>query len=93
MTLVGSLLAESDSLRHFLRERVAANSYEDLTTSEIVEAYAAYCPEKKWQPLPITEIQSKLEGLMLEMFGVSKSHSIKRNARTSADFTGCVCAH
>lgn len=88
--VVGSLLAESDSLRHFLRERVAANSYEDLTTTEIVEAYAAYCPEKKWQPLPITEIQAKLEGLMLEMFGVSKSHSIKRNEKSQRGFNG-VC--
>lgn len=88
--IVGSFLAESDSLRHFLRERVAANSYEDLTTTEIVEAYAVYCPEKKWQPLPITEIQAKLEGLMLEMFGVSKSHSIKRNDKNQRGFHG-VC--
>jgi putative DNA primase/helicase len=88
--IVGSLLAESDSLRHFLRDRVAANAYEDLTVTEIIEAYAAYCPERHWRPMPITEIQAKLEGLMLELFGVSKSHSIKRNDRNQRGFS-CVC--
>jgi hypothetical protein len=57
---------------------------------EIVEAYAAYCPERRWRPLPITEIQAKLEGLMLELFGVSKSHSIKRNDKNQRGFSG-VC--
>jgi hypothetical protein len=58
--------------------------------TEIVEAYAAYCPERRWRPLPITEIQAKLEGLMLELLGVSKSHSIKRNEKNQRGFS-CVC--
>jgi phage/plasmid-associated DNA primase len=86
--LVDSLLAESDSLRYFLQERVIADSYGDLTVAEIVEAYASYCPEKKWQSLPITEVQNKLEGLMLEMYGVTKRHDIKRNDKNQRGFTG-----
>ncbi len=76
--VVDSLLAESDSLRHFLTDRVVSHPYGDLSVSELVEGYAAYCPEKKWQPLPITEIQRQLEGLMLELFGASKCHGIER---------------
>lgn len=86
--VVDSLLAESDSLRFFLQDRVIADTYGDLTTSELVEAYAAYCPEKKWQPLPITEVQNKLEGLMLELFGVTKRHDIKRDLKNQRGFTG-----
>lgn len=86
--VVDSLLAESDSLRYFLQDRVIAASYESLTTSEIVEAYAAYCPERKWVALPITEVQNKLEGLMLELFGVTKRHDVKRNEKNNRGFSG-----
>jgi putative DNA primase/helicase len=86
--IVDSLLAESDSLRHFLQDRVVTNAWSDLTVSELVEAYAAYCPERRWQPLPITEVQNKLEGLMLELFGVTKRHDVKRNDKNQRGFSG-----
>ena len=86
--IVDSLLAESDSLRNFLQARVVADADGDLTVTEIVEAYAAYCPEQKWRALPITEVQRQLEGLMLELFGVSKSHGVERNERPQRGFRG-----
>jgi len=86
--IVDSLLAESDSLRHFLQERVIADSYGDLTVTELVEGYGAYCPERKWQPLPITEVHNKLEGLMLELFGVTKRHDVKREDKNQRGFSG-----
>lgn len=86
--IVNSLLAESDSLRHFLQDRVVADAWGDVTTSELVEAYAAYCPERHWQPLPITEVQNKLEGLMLELFGVTKRHDVKRHEKNQRGFSG-----
>jgi phage/plasmid-associated DNA primase len=85
---VNSLLAESDSLRWFLRENIAADSSGDLTVAEIVEGYAAYCPERKWQALPITEVQNKLEGMMLELFGVTKRHDIERREKSHRGFSG-----
>jgi putative DNA primase/helicase len=86
--VVDSLLAESDSLRHFLQEQIYVDAYGDVTTSEVIEAYAAYCPERRWQPLPITEVQNKLEGLMLELFGVTKRHDVKREGRSQRGFSG-----
>ncbi len=85
--VVDSLLAESESLRHFLQERVVPDAYGDLTVTEIVEAYAAYCPERRWHTLPITEVQNRLEGLMLELFGVTKSHDIKRHDKNQRGFS------
>ncbi len=85
--IVDSLLAESDSLRYFLQERLIADTYGDVTVTEIVEAYAAYCPERRWQPMPVTEVHSKLEGLMLELYGVTKSHDIKRNDKSQRGFS------
>ena len=49
--LVDSLLAESDSLRHFLQECVTVDETADATVTELVEAYAAYCPERNNFPL------------------------------------------
>jgi P4 family phage/plasmid primase-like protien len=90
--VVDSLLAESDSLRHFLQSRVRVDSYGDVTTNELIEAYAAYCPEHRWQPLPITEVQRQLEGLMLEIFGVSKGHSVERDGKGQRGFRGVKIA-
>jgi P4 family phage/plasmid primase-like protien len=85
--IVDSLLAESDSLRHFLQDRLIADTYGDVTVTEIVEAYAAYCPERHWHALPVTEVHNKLEGLMLELFGVTKSHDIKRKDKNQRGFS------
>jgi putative DNA primase/helicase len=85
--IVNNLLAESDSLRRFLQEAVA-EADGDLSVNEIVEAYAEFCPERGWNPLPITEVQRSLEGLMLELFHVTKSHCIKRNDRSVRGFFG-----
>lgn len=86
--VVDSLLAESDSLRHFLRDRLETRSWNDVTVNELVEAYAAYCPERRWQALSITDVQNKLEGLMLELFGVTKRHDVKRNDKNQRGFSG-----
>src|SRR4029450_1171141 len=84
---VTSLLAESYSLRYFLQDRLIADTYGDVTVTEIVEAYAAYCPERRWQPMPVTELHNKLGGLMLEQCGVTKSHDIKRNEKNQRGFS------
>jgi P4 family phage/plasmid primase-like protien len=86
--IVDSLLAESDSLRHFLDDCVVEDEHRDLTVTELVEAYAAYCPERKWQALPITEVQANLETLMLELFGVTKRHDIQRKEKSQRGFDG-----
>lgn len=86
--IVESLLAESDSLRFFLQDRVERSPGEDLSVSEIVETYAAFCPEMGWRPMPITEVQDSLEGLMLELFQVTKSHSLKRDGKAVRGFFG-----
>jgi hypothetical protein len=45
---VDQLLAESDSIRHFVTERIRPTKGGDLTTNEIVSAYFDYCSEKGW---------------------------------------------
>lgn len=84
--VVDSLLAESDSLRHFLDDQVERVEGDDLTVHEIEEAYAEYCPAQGWTPLPITIIRRQIEGLMLEMFRTVKVNSIERDGKSAKGF-------
>lgn len=86
--VVDSLLAESDSLRFFLRECVKHEKGSDLTVGEIVQAYAHYCPDKGWDPLPESRIGSQLGTLMLELFQTSKSNSCQRDGRATRGYRG-----
>jgi phage/plasmid-associated DNA primase len=86
--IVDSLLAESDSLRFFLSDRVERAGGADVSVNEMIEAYAAFCPDMGWNPMPITEVQHSLEGLMLELFQVTKSHCVKRDGSSVRGFFG-----
>jgi phage/plasmid-associated DNA primase len=86
--IVDGLLAESDSLRVFLRDCVDRAPGADVSVSELIEAYAAFCPDKGWNPMPITEVQRSLEGLMLELFQVTKSHCVQRDGKSVRGFFG-----
>ena len=39
-----------------------------------------------WYPKPITVVYRELEGLMLELFGTAKAHSIKRDNKSVKGF-------
>lgn len=86
--VVDSLLAESDSLRFFLRENVKCESGSDLTVSEIIQAYAHFCPDKGWDPLPESQIGRQLPSLMLELFKTVKSNSCQREGKSARGFRG-----
>jgi len=86
--VVDSLLAESDSLRSFLLKNLVQATGSDLTVNEIVQAYARYCPDMSWDPLPETQIHRQLPSLMLELFQTPKSNSIKRDGVSARGFRG-----
>jgi len=69
-----------------LSDCVVSDENSNLTVSEIEEAYAEYCPSKKWNPKPITIIRKELEGLMLELFQTTKSNSISRGSKDAKGF-------
>ena len=83
---VNALLAESESARHFIIDRIERADGEDLTVDELLLAYGDYCTDKSWVPLPVTEFQRELPNLMLELFSTAKSHSIKRKDGSKRGF-------
>ena len=84
--VVDALLAESDSLRHFLTDCVIRDDDADLSVAEIEEAYMEYCPSKQWNPKPIYTVRKELEQYMLELFQVGKSHSISREGKSTRGY-------
>jgi len=84
--IVEALLAESDSLRHFLIETVMRYDGGDLSQQEIIQRYAEYCPSKGWNPKPPTTIPGELESLMLELFQTCKANSIERDGKSVKGF-------
>ena len=74
--LVEVLMAQSDSVRHFLKARVVADPVCSLTSCELMEAYAEFCRESHWKPLKASVFKGQLEDLMLELFGLGQRHDL-----------------
>ena len=64
-----ALLGQSDSLRHFLEARVERRAGEALEKNDLLEAYADFCGEQGWEPLPDLAARKELNNRMLELFG------------------------
>jgi hypothetical protein len=75
------LLAESDSLRLFVKASLERHEFDNVTSSEISQAYAEFCADKGWNALPSAIVERTLPDLMLEAFHVTKSHSIERDGK------------
>lgn len=86
--VVDSLLAESDSLRWFIRENIQRQEGADLSVHEIVQAYAHYCPERGWDPLPESKINNQLQTIMLDMFQVLRTNNCQRDGKAVRGFRG-----
>lgn len=85
---VDDLLAESDSVRAFVQNSVEVSAMEDLSTDELVRAYREYCEEKEWDPMTKRQVENQLPDLMMEFFGVTKSHKICRGGGTVRGYNG-----
>ena len=85
---VDALLSESDSIRQFAEKSLSTNTETDVTVSEIIEAYVEFCNIMGWSPLPEHIVQRQLTDVMLDLFGISRSHDIKRLGRSQRGFKG-----
>jgi phage/plasmid-associated DNA primase len=90
---VDTLLSESDSLRLFVRDNIIktqpdpTRGSDSLTVEEIVTEYVDDCVNsKRWTPTPSAQVEKQLPILMLEFFGVTKSHDVPRNGRNKRGF-------
>jgi hypothetical protein len=65
---VEQMLAESDSIRKFITERIQFSRGSDLSTAEIIEAYFDYCSQRGWIAFPSKTVERDLPDIMMENF-------------------------
>lgn len=75
---VDLLLAESDSVRQFVEDRVVACDGAEVTVSEMQQAYFKYCDEMGWLAFSGHEFHRSIADLMLELRHVSRRNDITR---------------
>jgi phage/plasmid-associated DNA primase len=75
---VAGLLNESDGLRTFLEVELVLRKDASLTDDEITKAFAEYARAKQWRLLKGSVINKQIQDLMMELYGISKSHDLKR---------------
>jgi phage/plasmid-associated DNA primase len=92
MGRVDELLAESDSIRHFVIERIQYAKGKDLATNEIVSAYFDYCDEKGWTAFPSKVVEHALPDLMLELFRTSLNSHVERNDKRQKRYSNVSLA-
>lgn len=90
---VDTLLSESDSLRLFVRDQLIRTEpnpnggRDSLTTEEIISEYIKDCVTvKHWVPIPMEYAERQLPNLVVEYFGLAKSHDIVRGTKTKRGY-------
>ncbi len=68
-------LGQSDSMRLFLDVRAEKRPGEVLEKNDLLEAYADFCGEQGWEPLPELAARKELNNRMLELFGAVERKS------------------
>lgn len=77
---IDSLLAESDSVRHFVQHGVVEAEGGDVTGNELVEAYTAYCEAKGWRAVSLKRAGTAIADAVSEFYHLSPRGDIKRTA-------------
>ena len=80
------IIARSKSILTFVLDGLIASGTCDLSTDELYDGYVAYCQDKNWHPFPERTFAEIVRPLILQHFGIGKSHDIARikpNGKTS----------
>ena len=85
---VDAVIMQSNSLEGFIDERIQRGPASDITSSEVIAAYAAHCTAKGWTPIISTCVERQLPDLFLRRFGITDSHSLKREGKSARGWRG-----
>ncbi|RFC48342.1 MAG: Phage- or plasmid-associated DNA primase [Verrucomicrobia bacterium] len=83
---IDALLAESDSLRLFVKRKVRRQEDASLTTEEILVAYENFCSNQNWTALQKHRFEQQLGPLMMEFHRAGKRNDISRGSSIKRGF-------
>jgi P4 family phage/plasmid primase-like protien len=78
---VDDLLAESESVRHFVQEAVVKSEKEmaeSMTTEELLQEYQGFCADRSWAAIPDSQFLHQLGDWMLRKHSVTMSNDLRR---------------
>ena len=85
---IENLLAESDSIRSFVRDQVVkAEASSSLTVAELTEAYFDYCDQRGWTAYSRRRFETTLPEVMMEQLHASKRNDIQRDDKHQRGFS------
>ena len=87
---VDNLLAESDSIREFVRRRVMSRPKADVTTEELLQGYVTFCDEIGWGALTSGVVQKQLPNAMREIHRAGRGNDIVRNNKGQRGFRNAI---
>lgn len=79
---VDGLLAQSDSVRHFVDQCVFAAAGQTITTQTLKTSYLEYCEANGWIPLSAPEVSRQIPEAMLEAHRARLRHDVGPNNST-----------
>jgi phage/plasmid-associated DNA primase len=85
---IENLLAESDSVTHFITDRVRKAPGKSVTNEEFITLYGEYCAERGWVAMEQARLQRVINQKMLELRQVTQSHSVETRGRGKRGFRG-----
>jgi P4 family phage/plasmid primase-like protien len=90
---VDTLLAESDSVREFVRTRLkpSLSPGHDITVEELVQGYATFCTSRNWYAVAPATVQKQLPELIATMHQIHQRHDIKRDGLAQRGFKDLEC--
>jgi putative DNA primase/helicase len=83
---VEDLLAESDSLRLFVKKHVQKSPNSSLTVEEVQNTYENFCALRGWVALSKRQFEEGLGPLMMEFHQASKRNDVMRNDKAKRGF-------
>ena len=86
---VDALLAESTALEVYLGASVEVGDG-DIAVNELTSGFFDFCNAKGWRAGSAREVENRLSDLMLRLFSVARSNSLKRDGKAVRGFRGVV---
>jgi phage/plasmid-associated DNA primase len=83
---VEGLLAQSDSVRHFVAGCVVAENGSSVTVQDLRKSYLEYCEANGWIPMPAAEVSRQLPEAMLETHRSRQRHDLGTNGTNRGYF-------
>ena len=86
------LLAESDSVREFVRRCLKPSTAgRSVTVEELVRGYSTFCELQDWHAVAPTLVEKQLSDLIPDIHGIHKRNDIKSNEGIQRGFKGIEC--